>query len=65
MIRVARWLSTKYRTLSVPVSLAQTIEIFTHALSGITINIIQDKEPKYRTVLLNIGHLATLCMIHH
>jgi|SRR6218665_1258252 len=40
-----------------PVCLAQTIEQFTHVLSGITINIIPDKEPKYRTVRLNTGHL--------
>jgi len=32
--RVARWLSPKHRTLAVPMSLAQTIELFTHALSG-------------------------------
>jgi len=42
------------------VSLAQTIELFTHVLSGITVNIIPDKEPKYQTVRLNTGHLATL-----
>jgi len=51
--RVARWLSLRYRTLAVPVSLAQTVELFTHALSGrhIAIHIIPDKEPKYRTVI--------------
>src|SRR6218665_1262078 len=30
-----------------------------HALSGITIIFIPDKEPKYRTVQLNTGYLAT------
>ena len=40
-----------------PVSVAQ---ILTHALSGITIIFISDKEPKYRIVRLNTGHLATL-----
>src|SRR6218665_1129844 len=58
--RVARWLSPKYRTLALPVSLAQIIELFKRVLSGITISIIPDKEPKYRTVRLNTGHLATL-----
>jgi len=57
--RVARWLSSKYRTLAVPVSVTQNIELFTHALSGITVIFIPDKEPKYRTVRLNTGHLAT------
>ena len=38
----------------------QTIELFTHVISGITINIIPDKEPKYRTVRSNTGRLATL-----
>jgi len=42
------------------VSLAQTIDLFTHVLSGITINIIPEKVPKYRTVWLNTGHLVTL-----
>jgi len=42
------------------VSLAQTIELFTHVLSGITINTIPDTEPKYRTVWLNTGHLQHL-----
>jgi len=46
--RVARWLSPKYRTLSV--SAAQNIELFIHALSGITIIFIPDKEPKNWTV---------------
>jgi len=32
----------------------------THALSGISFIFIPDKEPKYRTVRLNTGHLATL-----
>src|SRR6218665_2669659 len=44
--------------MAVPV--AQNIELFTHALSGITIIFIPDKEPKYRKVRLNTGHLATL-----
>ena len=39
---------------------AQNIELFTIALSGITIILIPDKGPKYRTVWLNTGHLATL-----
>jgi len=47
----------------VPVSLTQTIEIFTHVLSGITINIIPDKELKYRTVRSNTGHLSTLTLV--
>ena len=41
---------------------AQNIELFTLALSGITIIHIPDKGPKYRTVRLNTGHLATLNM---
>src|SRR6218665_2019722 len=41
---------------------AQNIELFTLALSGITIILIPDKGPKYRTVRLNKGHLATLNM---
>src|SRR6218665_2471916 len=32
--RVARWLSPKYRTLIVPMSVAQNIKLLTHALSG-------------------------------
>src|SRR6218665_505401 len=36
------------------------IELFTHGLSDITIIFIPDKEPKYQTVRLNTGHLATL-----
>jgi len=44
----------------VPVSVAQNIELFTHAFSSITIVFILDKEPKYLTVQLNIRHLATL-----
>jgi len=44
--RVARWVSPKYRTLAV----TQNIELFIHALSGITIVFIPDKEPKYRIV---------------
>jgi len=39
---------------------AQNIELLTHALSGITIILIPNKGPKYRTVRLNTGHLATL-----
>ena len=41
---------------------AQNIELFTLALSGITIILIPDKGLKYRTVRLNTGHLATLSM---
>jgi len=49
--------------LTVPMLVAQNIEIyFTHALSGITIIFIPDKEPKYRTLRLNTGNLATLCV---
>ena len=55
-----RWLSQNYRTLTVSLSGAQNIELFTHALSGITTIFIPDKDPKYRTVRLNTGHLATL-----
>ena len=58
--KVARWLSPKYRTLAVPVSVAQNIELFTHALSCIIIIFIPNKETKYRTVRLNTGHLANL-----
>src|SRR6218665_1283345 len=59
MESVARWLSTKYRTLAVSVSVACNIELLTQALSGTCISItIPDKEPKYRTVRLNTGHLA-------
>jgi len=46
--------------LELPVLVTQNIELFTHALSGITIVLILDKEPKYQTVRLNTGHLATL-----
>jgi len=46
------------QTLTVTVSVAQNIELFTHALSGITIAFIPDKEPN--TVWLNTGHLAIL-----
>src|SRR6218665_1654099 len=34
--RVARWLSPKYRTLAVPMSVAQNIELLKHELSGIS-----------------------------
>jgi len=44
----------------VPVSVSQNIELFTHALRGITITSIPDRQPKYQTVQLNTGHLATL-----
>jgi len=56
LTRVARWLLPKHQTLAVPVSVAQNIELLSHALSGITIIFI----PKYWTVQLNTGHLATL-----
>jgi len=59
--RVARCLSPKYQTLAVPVLVAQNIELLQHALSGITIISIPDKEPElYLTVRLNTGHLTTL-----
>jgi len=56
------WLSQKYRTLSVPMTVAHNIELLTYALSGIrpTIIFIPDKESKYRTVRLNTRHLATI-----
>src|SRR6218665_3261114 len=54
--RVARFLSSKYLTLL----LDQTIELLTHVLSSMTINIIPDTEPKYRIVWLNTEHLTTL-----
>ena len=41
---------------------AQNIELFTLALSGITIILIPNIGPKYRTVRLNTGHLAALNM---
>src|SRR6218665_578411 len=41
---------------------SQNIELFTRALSSITIILIPDKGPKYRTVRLNTGHLAILNM---
>jgi len=63
-IMVTSRLSPKYWTLAVPLSVAENIELFTHALSGITIIIIPDKEPKYRTVRLNTRHLATLLRIY-
>jgi len=44
----------------VAMSVAQNIELFTHALSGITIIFIPDKESNYRTVRLSTGHLETL-----
>ena len=53
--RVARRLSPKYWTLAVPLSLVQNIELLAHALFGITITFILDKEPKYQTVPLNTG----------
>src|SRR6218665_3520803 len=54
--RVARWLSPKYWTRDGPVSLAQTIELSTHVLSDIIINIIPDKEPKHRTPSAVLRH---------
>jgi len=41
--RVARWLSQKYRTLTVRMLVAQNCELFTHALSSIIIIFILDK----------------------
>jgi len=41
--RVARWLSPIYRTLAVPMSVAQNIEPLTHALSGISLVVIGRK----------------------
>src|SRR6218665_2458796 len=60
--RVARWLSQNYRTLTVSMLVAQNIELFTLALSGITFILTPDKGPKYRPVRLNTRHLATLNM---
>ena len=65
LAKVARWVSSKYQTLSMPVPVAQNIELFTHALSGITVIFILDKESKYQTVRLNTGHLATLTIALH
>jgi len=48
MNRVATWLSPKYWTLSVLKSVSQNIELFTHALSDITIIL-------YRTKSQNAG----------
>ena len=45
-IRVARWLYPNYRTLAVPVSVAQNIGLLTHALLGITIIFTPDKIPE-------------------
>jgi len=56
--RVARLLFQIY--LILPVLVANNIELLTLALSGITAIFIPDKEPKYRTVRLKNGHLATL-----
>ena len=56
---VARLHPQKYRTLTVPMSIAQNIELLTSALSGITIIFIPDKEPKYWTLRLNTGHLRS------
>src|SRR6218665_240558 len=53
VLPLAWWLSPKYRTLALQVSFAQTIELFTHVLSGITITIIPDIDLKYWTVRLN------------
>ena len=60
--RVARWLSQNYRILTVSMLVAQNIELFTLALSSITIILTPDKGPKYWTARLNTGHLATLNM---
>src|SRR6218665_1929207 len=59
---LCRWLSKKYRTLTMSMLVAQDIELFTLALFGITIILIPNKGPKHRTVRLNTGHLATLNM---
>jgi len=53
-VTVARGFSQKYRTLVVPMSVAQNIQLWTHALSGIIVIFIPDKEQKYQTVHLNI-----------
>src|SRR6218665_498787 len=58
--RFAKWLSPKYRTLAVSEYVAQNNELFTHALSVITIILLPDKEPTYRTIRLNTRHLTTL-----
>ena|SRR6218665_838906 len=44
--RVARWHFLKYRTLAVPVFAAPNIELFTRALSGVTVIFIPDKKVK-------------------
>jgi len=38
--------------MGLSVSMAQAVELYTHVLSGIAINIIPDKELKYRTATL-------------
>ena len=60
IVGIVGWLSPKFRTMVVLVSVAQNIALFTHALPDISIIFIPDKESKYRTVRLNTGHLATL-----
>jgi len=47
------------------VSVAQNIELLTHALFGITIIFILYKEPKYRIVRLNTGHPTTLWIVRN
>src|SRR6218665_149507 len=42
-VKVARWLSPKYRTLIVPMSVAQNIKLLTHALSGISLVVVGRK----------------------
>jgi len=60
--RVARWLFPKYRTLAVPCLwhkiLSYLRKHFPLALSFF----MPDKEPKYLTVRLNNGHMATLLL---
>ena|SRR6218665_1172114 len=55
--RVARWLSSKYRTLAVPVSVAENIELLAHC--PLLLALLYRTEPKYRTVRLNTEHQAT------
>src|SRR6218665_2629079 len=45
---VARWLSPKYRTLIVPMSVAQNIKLLTHAFSGISLVVVGRKSGGWR-----------------
>ena len=55
--RVVRWFSQKYRTLTVPMSVAQNIELFIHtcSLSGIICPVLGLQSFYYRTKSQNTG----------